>query len=173
MYNSMDIADYFVQSSLKQKLDINNLKLQKLLYYFYAKYLVEGKGNPFSEKFEKWQYGPVLPDVYHTYKQFYGSEITEVPNRYLFNNDKRVFEVHEFDEKKLPDEMKREIDEFVTRLKNYDAFDLVERTHKHDDWKKDELKIKSGYQHICYDDNVTLEFFKNHIEEQIWQEQPE
>lgn len=170
MHNPMDIADYFVQSSLKQKLEINNLKLQKLLYYFYAKYLVEGKGNPFSEKFEKWQYGPVLPDVYHTYKQFYGSEITTVPNRYLFNNENNTFEVHEFDEETLPPEMKMEIDEFVMRLGKYDAFELVERTHQHDDWKNDESKIQAGLQHIKYDDKVTLEYFNNHIEEQLWQQ---
>lgn len=168
MYNSMDIADYFVQSSLKQKLEINNLKLQKLLYYFYAKTLVEGKENPFSEKFEKWQYGPVLPNVYHTYKQFYGSEITEVPKRYLFNDEKRSFDIHEFDEKALPNEMKTEIDEFVTRLSKYNAFELVERTHQHDDWKNDESKIQAGLQHIIYDDKVTLEYFKNNVEEQLW-----
>lgn len=34
MLESMDIADYFVLSSLKQNIEINNLKLQKLLYYF-------------------------------------------------------------------------------------------------------------------------------------------
>lgn len=168
MHNQMDIADYFVQSSLKQKLEINNLKLQKLLYYFYAKYLVEGKGNPFSEKFEKWQYGPVLPDVYHTYKQFYGSEIPAVPNRYLFNSKNNSFEIHEFDEKALPPVMKTEIDEFVMHLGKFDAFELVERTHQHDDWKNDESKIQAGLQHIKYDDKVTLEYFKNNVKEQLW-----
>ncbi|MFK4973726.1 Panacea domain-containing protein [Lactococcus garvieae] len=169
-YKSMNIADYFVKSSIKQNIEINNLKLQKLLYYFYAKKLVEGDENPFDEKFEKWQYGPVLPDVYHTYKQFYGSEITAVPNRYLFNSEDNSFEIHEFDEKVLPAKMKTEIDEFVMSLKKYDAFELVERTHQHDDWKNDESKIQAGFQHIKYDDKVTLEYFKNHIEEQLWQQ---
>lgn len=168
MIKSMDIADYFVQSSINQGIEINNLKLQKLLYYFYAKNLVENKGNIFDEKFEKWQYGPVLPTVYHAYKQFEGADIKEVPNRYVFNDLTGEFEKSSFDESKLHEDLRKCIDSFVSRLKNYDAFDLVERTHKHDEWKKDELRIQMGIKNIKYDDELTKKYFINHSEECLW-----
>lgn len=171
MFDSMDIADYFVSSSLKQGIKINNLKLQKLLYYFYAMKLVNGNGNPFNEKFEKWQYGPVLPSVYHSYKQYYGADINEVPDRYTFDVDSNSFKRKTFDDSKLPEELKKEIETFVFNLKNYDAFELVERTHRHDDWKNDEEKIQAGFQHIEYDDNITADFFRRHVEEQLWHQE--
>lgn len=172
MLNSIDIANYFVKTSIKQNIIINNLKLQKLLYYFYAKHLLKNQKNPFDESFEKWQYGPVLPSVYHNYKQYYGADIEEVPDRYIFDENINSFKRIKFDDSEIPKDIRSEIDSFVFNLRNYDAFELVERTHRHDDWKNDEEKIQAGFQHIVYDDNVTVDFFKKHIEEQLWLQAP-
>ncbi|KZK08682.1 Panacea domain-containing protein [Lactococcus cremoris] len=171
MLESMDIADYFVLSSLKQNIEINNLKLQKLLYYFYAMNLVNGNENPFHEKFEKWQYGPVLPSVYHSYKQFGGYDIVEVPKHFRFNSQKDEFESYQFDESILSENIRESIDAFIRNLSNYGPFDLVEKTHSHDEWKKDEPLINMGIKNLEYDDVATKEFFKDNPEEQIWTSQ--
>lgn len=168
MYKSMDIADYFVQSSIKQGIEINNLKLQKLLYYFYAKNLVENKENIFDEKFEKWQYGPVLPSVYHSYKQFGGFNISEVPKHFRFNNQKDEFESYQFNEKNLPESLREAIDGFVKNLSKFSPFDLVERTHHHDEWKNSEQLINMGIKNLEYNDEATREYFNSNSEEQLW-----
>lgn len=168
MFESMDIADYFVSSSLRQKIEINNLKLQKLLYYFYAMNLVNDNENPFHEKFEKWQYGPVLPSVYHSYKQFGGFGISEVPRHFRFNEAKDEFESYRFDENQLPDDLRRVIDNFVRNLSKFSSFDLVERTHTHDEWKKSEQLINMGIKNLEYNDEATREYFNSNSEEQIW-----
>ena len=60
-----EVAKYIIKS-----LPVDNLKLQKLLYYSQAVYLVLHDKRPlFSEPIEAWDYGPVVPPVYHTYKQ--------------------------------------------------------------------------------------------------------
>lgn len=168
MFESMDIADYFVLSSLKQNIEINNLKLQKLLYYFYAMNLVNGNENPFHEKFEKWQYGPVLPSVYHSYKQFGGFEISEVPKHFRFNKQKDEFESYQFNEKNLPDSLRDIIDDFVRNLSKFSPFDLVERTHQHDEWKESEQLINMGIKNLEYNDDATREYFNSNSEEQLW-----
>lgn len=44
--------------------DLTSLKLQKLLYYSYAFYLVFKDERLFDSKIEKWTHGPVVPDIW-------------------------------------------------------------------------------------------------------------
>lgn len=52
------------------------LKLQKLLYYAQAWYLVFKNEPLFGDKIEAWVHGPVIPSIYREYKQYGYSEIT-------------------------------------------------------------------------------------------------
>lgn len=69
-YPIQDIARYIGLTSLIKGLSVSPLKLQKLLYYVQAWYMVfYGKENvPFSEKPQAWVNGPVYPSIYHMYK---------------------------------------------------------------------------------------------------------
>lgn len=49
---------------------ISNLKLQKLLYYMQGYHIACFKKPLFPEEIEKWQYGPVVPEIYRTFKSF-------------------------------------------------------------------------------------------------------
>ena len=163
----MNIADYFVLSSIRQNIPINNLKLQKLLYFFYARRLFENRGNPFRERFQKWQYGPVMPSVYHAYKLNGGADIKEVPRHYRFEESK--FVPYEFDENDIDRDERAEIDGLIASLADYTAFDLVKETHKHDEWANSEAYINAGIQNIQYDDDGTREYFQEHPDRRIWQ----
>jgi uncharacterized phage-associated protein len=69
-----EVAKYIIKS-----LSVDNLKLQKLLYYSQAVHLVLNDGLPlFPEPIEAWDYGPVVPPVYREYKS-YGLEIIPPP----------------------------------------------------------------------------------------------
>jgi uncharacterized phage-associated protein len=66
MTSAKEIAKYIIKS-----LPVDNLKLQKLLYYSQAVYLVlHDKAPLFPEPIEAWDYGPVIPPVYREYKPF-------------------------------------------------------------------------------------------------------
>jgi uncharacterized phage-associated protein len=66
-----DVAKYIIKS-----LPVDNLKLQKLLYYSQAVHLVLNDKTPlFQEPIEAWDYGPV---VYRAYKP-YGLETIPTP----------------------------------------------------------------------------------------------
>lgn len=64
MARADDIARYIINYY-----DVDNLKLQKLLYYCQGVYMTLHKGKPlFPERIEAWTYGPVVPSVYYKYK---------------------------------------------------------------------------------------------------------
>lgn len=49
---------------------ISNLKLQKLLYYAQGLFLAKHGRPLFNEPVEAWTHGPVVPAVYHFFKNF-------------------------------------------------------------------------------------------------------
>ena len=78
MYTWKGVADWILQN-------INNVtekKLQRLMYFAYAWYLVfynesanEIENRLFDEYFESWIHGPVLPALYQDIKEFHGDDI--------------------------------------------------------------------------------------------------
>jgi uncharacterized phage-associated protein len=74
MASAGEVAKYIIKS-----LSVDNLKLQKLLYYSQAVHLVLNDKAPlFPEPIEAWDYGPVVPSVYREYKP-YGLETIPAP----------------------------------------------------------------------------------------------
>lgn len=69
----LDIAKYFIYQGSEEKIAISNMKLQKLLYYAQGYNLALHNTPLFKEDLEKWPHGPVVRQVYHTFKDF-GSE---------------------------------------------------------------------------------------------------
>jgi uncharacterized phage-associated protein len=66
MANAQEVAKYIIKS-----IPVDNLKLQKLLYYSQGTHLVLNDGKPlFPENVEAWDYGPVVPEVYREYRSF-------------------------------------------------------------------------------------------------------
>ena len=72
MYRVIDVAQYIIRRCHLQGRSISNLKLQKILYFVQAQYLVTTGNKCFSEDIEAWDFGPVVPVAYHYYKA-YGS----------------------------------------------------------------------------------------------------
>jgi uncharacterized phage-associated protein len=54
---------------------VTNLKLQKVLYFINVACLLNGKKNCFSEPFQAWAFGPVLPAIYHKLSKYGASAI--------------------------------------------------------------------------------------------------
>jgi len=70
LYSPKSIANYFLDLAKARGEEISPMKLQKLVYYahgWYAGYT----GTPLiDEAVEAWQYGPVIPSLYHEFKKF-------------------------------------------------------------------------------------------------------
>lgn len=69
MANVFDVAEVFIQFANQSEDDqMTNLKLNKLLYYAQGAFLARTGRPLFSNQIEAWDYGPVVPEVYHRYK---------------------------------------------------------------------------------------------------------
>lgn len=71
MHTASEIAKWIIASTDHESGDtISPLKLQKLLYYCQAWTLALLDRELFPEDFKAWAHGPVVPAVYHEYKQY-------------------------------------------------------------------------------------------------------
>lgn len=68
MYDARQIANWFIQRSLNDSRAISIMSLLKLIYIAHG-WNLEMRNVPlFSNKIEAWQYGPVIRDVYDTFR---------------------------------------------------------------------------------------------------------
>ena len=81
--NTLAIANFFIRKSLKEKKPVTQIKLQKLIYFAHGFYLALREKPLVHEKIEAWQYGPVIPSVYHRFKKWGNRNIRNV----LVDND--------------------------------------------------------------------------------------
>ena len=173
MLKSMDIADYFITKANDMGHPLDNLRLQKYLYYFEAMMLVEAGNSLIEESFEKWQYGPVLPSVYYEYKQFGNADILKPMEHFIIEDwDNLEFKETTFDILKFENEItsreKELIEQLIQTLNSYRTFELVNMTHEHDEWRNSEKDILSGTRHLVYDQEKIKEYFEQNPKAQIW-----
>ena len=127
MYNALSVARYIIDYYNRHERGISNLKLQKVLYFVQAEFLVGTYDHRpcFSDSIEAWDFGPVVPSVYRQYK-IYGSGI--IPSN---NNDilKPYYDT-------IAEEDKARIDNIITETFGYTASELVRITNNQAPWKE-------------------------------------
>lgn len=110
---------------------ISNLKLQKLMYFVEAYYMVKyNKTEMFNTDWSAWDYGPVSKKLYNYFKKYGSIEISlTAKENDLIDN--------------LPIENKKVMDKVFEIFGNFNAFDLVTLTHlPNSPW----YKIKNSYK---------------------------
>lgn len=117
--NSYYLINLFDNDKKKESnKSITNLKLQKLMYFVEAYYMVKNKNENelFNSQWSAWDYGPVNKDLYDHYKKFGSMEITlSTEEIYIGEN--------------LPGINKDYIDRIYNLFGSLTAFDLVTLTH--------------------------------------------
>lgn len=119
-YKVEDIAVAFaLKAKADKKASLTHKKLQKLLYYAQAWSLVFNDRKLFNEPIEAWVHGPVVPSLYHNFKQFGYSR----------------FEIKDgVSEPQLKDEDQNVIDSVWSTYGKYDADYLEMLTHSEEPW---------------------------------------
>lgn len=121
MYSALDIAKYIILYCNTIGSAISNLKLQKILYFVQAEFLVTVDKACFKEKIEAWALGPVVPIVYHEYKVFGSSIIPDICVAF-------------FNKKVIKKEHRKLIEGVVDECKDLSASELVSLTHSQSPW---------------------------------------
>ncbi|MBJ7633923.1 Panacea domain-containing protein [Weissella confusa] len=169
-YDAIDVANYVILKSKVFNDKITNLKLQKVLYFLQAAFLTEVHKSLIKEPFERWSYGPVVPEVYKFFRKFGSNQIKTPVSSYTIDITKG-FEVTEepFDQSVISDEDKRLIDKFYEPMAPYTAGRLVDLTHKQESWKKYTTNGKLNSDKIPpYSDKEIVESINENDEFKIW-----
>jgi uncharacterized phage-associated protein len=149
VYAAKTVADWFlayVAQADDDDGDITNLKLQKLLYYAQGHWLASHSGEPlFAERIKAWAHGPVIPQVYHDFKE-YGRQVLPEPG-------------DEFSW----DQVDPEVDEFLarvwTRYGGYSASGLRALTHSETPWVEAWSSPEESPEISC---ETMRQFFEHH-----------
>ncbi len=64
--NSLAVANFFIRQPNNR--DVDNLKLNKLVYLALGFCLGIESFDLFKEEVQAWEYGPVIPEIYHRFK---------------------------------------------------------------------------------------------------------
>lgn len=77
----MAVANAFIKRAKEGRVyDLSPMKLQKLMFYAQSWYL-KLRGAPLlDDVFCRWQYGPVIPSLYHEFKGYGATPITDFGN---------------------------------------------------------------------------------------------
>lgn len=139
MYHVLDVCRHVINYSNEKNYGISNLKLQKILYFIQAFFLINSpKGEAcFPERIEAWDFGPVVPEAYHEYKQYGGGDIPTIDSYFVFDRkDPWSSEKLEYRDDQIRERDRRLMDEVVDRFADYAATDLVKLTHRQAPWKE-------------------------------------
>lgn len=113
---ALDIASLFIQLANSLPNDqIDNLKLNNLCYYAQGWHLARFGEPLFKEDIQAWDYGPLIPEVYYTYRVC-GNEPIQEP-------------ATDFDESVLPRKVLSLLSEVYINYGKYTSAALIDLTH--------------------------------------------
>ena len=136
--NAMDLVGYVIASSEEQGRTVTNLRLQKLLYFIQKEHLIHFGVPAFGDDIYAWQYGPVIPAVYHKFSYYANTPIINAVYMDNFDNT-----------------LKDTIKDIVAKYINTPTWMLVQFTHqKNSPWSK---AIAEKHDIIALSDIATLE----------------
>lgn len=164
MTKAIDVADYIIEVSQEKGHPVSNLMLQKTMYFLHAIRLVESKCPLIDEDcFEKWTYGPVVKSVYDEYSS-YGSNTISKPDMHMFiktTSDGAKVELRTFSSDNLDSSVRKFIDNNINRFIKKNPFELVELSHKEDQWKDKTISEYSDDETMRFYDNPTKRFWEH------------
>ena len=129
------LADHIIAVAQEKALPITNLQLQKIMYFVikFAKkeqlMTLDKLNEIYDEKFQVWEYGPVIKKEYVRFKKFASEPIV---GDFQASEEYRVF------------------DDFIVELLNVSVFTLVELSHKVPFWANNKNKIQGFRSEVTY-----------------------
>lgn len=118
-YKALQVASFFLAITDPDDNDMSNLKIQKLCYYAQGLATAVRGQALFSDRIEAWDHGPVVPTLYHYFKDFKSAPIPALAG----------FDTSQIDEKDR--EVLKDIYEYYAQ---FSAWRLRNMTHEEKPW---------------------------------------
>lgn len=124
MYSAKAVANYFLNRGDAEGIPITPLKIIKLVYVAHGWCLAVGYRPLIKEVVEAWEFGPVVPELYHAFKE-YGNQ--PIKTR-AFEVDEILFDdVLDYDDGYTVGDL---LNDVWDSYKNLTATELVNITHQ-------------------------------------------
>lgn len=134
---AIDVSEYILR-----KQPMYNLKLQKLLYFTQAYFLIK-KGEPcFSDKIYAWDSGPTVPSVYRYFRKYAFLSFPE--DVYIVENEDGRIEKRRYNTERISENDKKLIDEVFKAFSDHSflwMLDLIKGQDPYAKARKDESEI--------------------------------
>ncbi len=161
-YSAKAIANEFLKLADYDSESLTQMKLQKLVYIAHGFSLAIMSKPLIEENVQAWQYGPVIPSLYHEFKGYRGGPITSPATNVIITDDFEVSEtaptvdIEDTDTKEL-------LDAVWGKYKKYSGPNLSDMTHREGTpWDKTFLPGVSG---LAIDNNIISNHYKSLIGE--------
>lgn len=149
MLSAKVIADFYIWKSAKENKPITNKKLQKLLYYSQAWYLVLKDKPLFSEEIEAWVHGPTVRDVYFAFKDCGFAPIKKSVSEAIVDKVK---------------DQKSFLESIWNVYGKFDADYLEELTHNEEPWQKARAGLDA---HMASENIVSADSMKEYYSKKL------
>lgn len=116
------VCNNILRRSFDENIDVSPMKLQKLLYFVACEYQKQTDAPLFSEPFEVWKYGPVLPSVYAEFSAYGKEKIAS----YAKDAKGTVYIINE----STAPSLKASLDRIWNSFKDWGAVALSKLTHR-------------------------------------------
>lgn len=131
VYSVLNVSRHIINYSEEEDYGVSNLKLQKLLYFVQAYFMLEKKDHTpcFHEKIEAWDFGPVVPEAYQEWAKYGSCDIPLIKSYMVIDRDNiwNSYRVQYHDDI-IDEDDKKLIDRVIDRFADYTATDLVSLT---------------------------------------------
>ncbi len=119
-YKGYIIANTILKIGDDKGIPMTHLKLQKMLFFMCGFYFATHDDKLIDEDFEVWDYGPVIPDVYHKFKKFKHEYITN-----LYQDNDNNIEIISRKDEKFYSIVEKYYDKYIV----LGEWDMVYKTH--------------------------------------------
>lgn len=159
MYDVLDVSRYIITYCNDKGYPISNLKLQKLLYFVQAYFLVKLDKPCFKEDIVAWASGPVVIEAYKEFKEYGSNNIPQVKNYFSNNISNNLSQYQNLIpyQSNMEENDKIVIGNILNSYAGYSASRLVEITHHQSPWKDAYIPNSSN---IISKQSI-IDFFRN------------
>lgn len=141
----IEFANFIVEFANNSGKKVTNLQLQKVMYFSQAAFLLRYNSPLIEGEFSRWQYGPVIQEVYSLFRHNGSSAITNVG---ITGNS--ISDIFKLSNAKITsgetlgsDDVFEYVRNVVSRLLEQNPWELVKITHQQEAWASYKNEIDS------------------------------
>jgi uncharacterized phage-associated protein len=151
--SAIAVANEFLRITRVNHASLDQMKLQKLVFYAHGWHLGLQRFPLLDEEVEAWQYGPVIPSIYQAFKQYGTAPITASASD--INAEGRLYEP------RLPVGYDRLLAEKIwEEYGQYSAIQLSKMTHRPGTpWEKTWNRNTYGLRSLAISNELIKEYF--------------